>query len=390
MKRKAFLIVAGTLALFALASQPAHSPVISLIRIPYGGIQPQAVVGNGTVHLLYFSGNPQAGDLFYVKSPDYGATWSAPLRVNSEPNTAIAIGTIRGGQMAIGRNGRIHVAWNGSSVLQSKGPRNPESGQTGPPMLYSRLGDSHQTFEPERSLMTRTFGLDGGGSLAADAGGNVYVAWHGKSPGAAAGEAGRQVWVAVSRDDGKTFASEVPAWNHATGACGCCGMSMFADSKGVVRALYRSATENVHRDMYVLASVDHGMTFEGRKLHTWDINACPMSSMAFSEGAGGVVGAWETGGQVYFEQLAKVNETPVSAPGAANGRKHPRVAIGPNGDVLLIWTEGTGWQKGGSLAWQQFDANGKADGGKGTAAGVPSWSFGAVVARPDGGFLVLY
>ena len=168
MKRKAFLIVAGTLALFALASQPAHSPVISLIRIPYGGIQPQAVVGNGTVHLLYFSGNPQAGDLFYVKSPDYGATWSAPLRVNSEPNTAIAIGTIRGGQMAIGRNGRIHVAWNGSSVLQSKGPRNPESGQTGPPMLYSRLGDSHQTFEPERSLMTRTFGLDGGGSLAAE------------------------------------------------------------------------------------------------------------------------------------------------------------------------------------------------------------------------------
>ena len=30
--------------------------------------------------------------------------------------------------------------------------------------------------------MTRTFHLDGGGTVAADPGGNVYVAWHGGTP----------------------------------------------------------------------------------------------------------------------------------------------------------------------------------------------------------------
>ena len=256
-------------------------------------------------------------------------------------------------------------------------------------MLYSRLNDAHSAFEPERSLMTRTFGLDGGGTVAADREGSVYVAWHGSTPGAAAGEAGRQVWVDVSHDDGATFAAEQPAWSQPTGSCGCRGMAIFADRNGIVRVLYRSATENVHRDIYVLTSQDRGRSFAVRKLHTWDINACPMSSMAFSEGTAGVSGAWETGGQVYFEPLANDSASPVSAPGEGKGRKHPRLAIGPTGETLLLWTEGTGWQHGGSLAWQVFDANGKATDERGATPGVPVWSFGAVVARPAG-FLILY
>jgi hypothetical protein len=339
--------------------------------------------------MLYFSGDPKSGDLSYVKSTDWGATWSKTIRVNSEAGSALAIGTIRGGQIAIGRNGRVHVAWNGSSVTESEGPLNPVSGKRGAPMLYSRLNDAGTAFEPERNLMTRTFGLDGGGALAADVAGNVYVTWHGKTPGAADGEAGRQVWLAVSHDEGKTFAAEQPAWGSATGACGCCGIAMFADSKGVVRTLYRSATENVHRDIWLLTSLDQGRNFDGRKLHTWDINACPMSSMAFSGSGSEVVGAWETGGQVFFEDMTKANSAPVSALGDGGGRKHPRVAVGRDGKLIMTWTEGTGWQKGGSLAWQVFDASGKNAGAASNVAGVPTWSFGAVVAKPDG-FVVLY
>jgi hypothetical protein len=100
----------------------------------------------------------------------------------------------------------------------------------------------------------------------------------------------------VSRDDGKTFSAGEFAWNQGTGVCGCRGIGMSADSKGVLRALYRSATENVHRDIYLLTSLDQGRTFEGRKLHTWDLNACPMCSLAIAEAVAEVAGAWETGG----------------------------------------------------------------------------------------------
>jgi hypothetical protein len=55
----------------------------------------------------------------------------------------------------------------------------------------------------------------------------------------------------------------------------------------------------------------------------------------------------------------------------------------------MIWTEGTGWQKGGSLAWQEFDSNGRALGDRGSAVGVPIWSFGSVIAKTEG-FLIIY
>ena len=221
MRLKSFLFALGAIAVLAARPETVPHREISQVRVPNGGT-------DGILHLLYFAGDPKAGDLCYVHPADYGTTWSAPLRVNSTAGSAIALGTIRGGQIAMGRNGRIHVAWNRSSAVESSGPLNPEAGQRGAPMLYSRLSADGTGFEPERSLMTHTFGLDGGGSIAADATDNVYVAWHGKASGAAQGEAGRQVWIAVSRDDGATSAAEDPAWGEPTGACGCCGMALFA------------------------------------------------------------------------------------------------------------------------------------------------------------------
>ena len=390
MKWKLALICLCSVGTFAALSRSPQTSDVKLVRIPNGGIQPEAAVGaDGDIHLIYFRGTPAHGDLFYVKSSDAGATWSSPRRVNSQPGTAIATGTIRGGQIALGNNDAVHVAWNGSSEAEAIGPLNPESGKRGAPMLYSRLNAAGTAFEPERNVMTHTFGLDGGGTVAADRAGNVYVAWHGKAAGAPEGEAGRQVWVAESHDGGQTFAPEKPAWKEPTGACGCCGMAMFADTGGTVRALYRSATENVHRDIYLITSQDHGRTFAGRKLDTWQINACPMSSMTFAEADGRIEGAWETGGHVYFEDLTSSNGMPVAGTNEGKNSKHPRLAIMPDGDTVMAWTEGTGWARGGSLAWQLFDGTGKPLGEKHTAPGIPTWSMAAVVPQP-GGAVILY
>jgi len=370
------------LCLSLVAATLFGAPDIQVVRTPNNGIQPRAIMDRaGTLHLLYYVGDHVQGDLFYVKSADLGATWSSPLRVNSESGSAIATGTIRGGQIAIGQNGRVYVAWNGSPKMQTA--------QREEPMLYSRLNNSHTAFEPERNLMSRTAGLDGGGAVAADSSGHVYVSWHGRDRNTPPGEAGRRVWIAESKDNGTTFATEQPAWNEPTGACACCDMAMFVDSKNVLRLLYRSATANVHRDIYLLTSPRETRTFEGRKLDTWNINACPMSSMDFAQTGNKVEGAWETRGQVYFEDLTATGSAPVSAAEGGQNHKHPRLAIAPDGETVMTWTEGTGWNRGGSLAWQLYDAAGKPLGKKCTAPGVPAWSFGAVVTKP-GGFLILY
>ena len=156
----------------------------------------------------------------------------------------------------------------------------------------------------------------------------------------------------------------------------------------ISRAGNSSATEGVHRDIYLLVSKDHGDSFAGFKLHPWEINACPMSSMAFAGNPTKVEGAWETGGQIYFANISGTNSVPVNAPGQGRGCKHPRIALAPDGKTLMVWTEGTIWGRGGSLAWQLYDPSGKVIGATGTTSGLPAWSFGAVAPIPNG-FVVL-
>jgi hypothetical protein len=357
-----------------------------LLRVPNKGIQPQTVVdGKGVVHMIYFAGEPGHGDIYYVRS-DEGEHFSKPLRVNSHAGSAIAVGNIRGAQLALGKGGRVHVAWMGSDRAEPRGPAKAS------PMLYTRLNDAGTAFEPQRNIIQKAYGLDGGGSVAADESGNVYVTWHAPEP-KTRGEDNRCVWVAHSSDDGKTFAAEKRANADSTGACGCCGMRGFADKKGTVYVLYRSADHVVHRDIYLLTSTDKGDTFRGVKVHPWEVANCPMSSMAFTESTEGTMAAWETKGQVYCARLdpeTRKPSAPLAAPGKAGGRKHPVVAANAAGETILVWTEGMGWDRGGSLAWQVFDKNGKPTDKHGTAEGVPTWSLAAVFARPDGSFTIVY
>lgn len=382
MAAAALVAVLGMMA-WTQADSAESAAKVKRLRVPQQGIQPQVVVdGKGVVHMIYYGGDARHGDIFYVRSTDEGGTFSRPLRVNSGAGSAIAIGNIRGAHLAVGKQGRVHVAWNGSG----KGGHAEEG------MLYARLNDKGDAFEPQRNVIAAAMGLDGGGSVAADEAGHVYVVWHAPQPGEK-GEERRRVWVAHSEDDGKTFAPERAALDKDTGACGCCGLRTFADRKGNVYVLFRSATKRVQRDTYLLRSTDHGARFQGHDLHPWKIAACPMSSFAFAEGPSEVLAGWETNGQVYFARLdaetGKPSE-PIAAPGAGRERKHPIVAVNKRGHILLAWTEGMGWQRGGAVAWQVFDAEGKPTAEKGRADGVPMWSLIAAFPRKDGGFTIVY
>jgi hypothetical protein len=367
---------------------------VTLLRVPHNGIQPEvAVDGRGVLHLVYFAGEPGAGNLFYVRSTDYGTTFTTPIRVNSQDGSAIATGTIRGGQLAIGRGGRVHVAWNGSDTASPRGLINPANNQPSAPFLYTRSNVDGTAFEPQRNLTRRSYGVDGGGSIAADANGDVYAAWHALPVGGGTGEDHRLVWIARSANDGTTFAEEQPAWHEATGACGCCALRLFAPSVNGLYLLYRSATSLTHRDIYLLESNDKGRSFRGSRVQSWNIGACPMTSMSLAVSGARVLGAWETAGQVYFGAIdseAATIATPIAAPGEAPARKHPRLAAAADGDTLLVWTEGTAWARGGSVAWQAYDRSGRQVGARGAAPGMPVWSFAAAAARTDGRFVVIY
>lgn len=372
------------------AKREDRLPVVNTVRVPGGGIQPQvALDAKGVLHMIYFTGEPAHGDLFYVRSTDRGGSFSTPIQVNSHPGSAIATGNIRGAHLAIGRNGRVHVAWNGTYEVDVPGATKPWMRH---PMVYARLNDAGTAFETERNVVNAAYGLDGGGALAADSAGDVYVFWHAPTPGTQ-GEGNRRVWVARSRDDGKSFEPERPAFEKPTGACGCCGMSAFADEHHNVYVMYRSATETVHRDMYLLVSKDGGQTFQGADISAWNIGACTMSLEDITASPAGVLTSWETMGNVYFGVVNPATThmaQPIAAPGDAKARKYPVVSGNSRGETLLAWAEGMKWGKGGEVFWQVFDRNGNPLGETGHADGVPAWSVVAAFTRPDGGFTVVY
>ena len=376
------------------AGAGASAAAVVVRRVPNGGIQPEAAVdARGVLHLLYFAGDPAGGDLFYVRSTDFGATFSAPIRVNSQQGSAIATGTIRGGQLAVGRGGRIHVTWNGSDLAQPRGPINPDMKKPGAPFLYARSTAEGAAFEPQRNLNAHVYSIDGGGTVAADGAGNVYAAFHGNKEGEARGEDHRKVWLTRSQDDGGTFGEAASVWDTGTGACGCCQTRLLATSGGGLALLYRSAANLTNRDVYVVTSRDGGRRFAGSRVQPWSLNACPMTSMSLAAGGDQLMAAWETAGQVYLGRVdAAAGTVPVTtaAPGDGTGRKHPRLAIGAGGESMLVWTERTAWAKGGAIAWQVFDNGGRPAGAIGSALSLPVWSFAAAVARPDGGFVVIY
>jgi hypothetical protein len=371
--------------LLLLASLSVRAVVVRVERLPTGAMQPQAVVDAADdVHLVWLRGDPKACDVFYEKRPGGRTNDAVLLKVNSQPGSAIAAGTIRGAQVALGRGGRLHVVWNGSSTAEPK----PSEGA---PFLYARLNDRGDAFEPQRNLSGRTAQLDGGGGVVADGDGRVFAVWHASPNETVTGEKERRVFLALSKDDGGSFAAE-RAISPPNGTCGCCALRASIDSAGNLLVLYRSAAEIAQRDMHLLVSRDHGINFSEAMSDAWPVGQCPMSTASFATGAPGLYAAWESKGQV-FGSFAAPDLKAFSAPMAlapSRGSKHPALAVNRRGETVVAWADGTGWQKGGSVSWRTLDATGHPTGETTTVTGLPVWSFPAVFARPDGQFVIVF
>ncbi|MDB6117507.1 MAG: hypothetical protein JWO08_1288 [Verrucomicrobiaceae bacterium] len=353
-----------------------HAATVRTERVPEGGVQPQIVAGNvGILHLVYLTGEPHAADARYASKKPDSSSWSEPITVNSEPHTAVAMGTIRGAQVALGKSGTVHVVWNG---LGAKG--------TPAALFYTRKEPGNVAFEPQRNLRSDTKGLDGGASIAASDKGEVFILWHGVPEKAEPGEQNRVVFMLKSTDNGSSFAPVKIVNPDDLGVCACCSMKSLVTPEGDMLALYRAARRKDQRDVTLLRSTDGGATFQHRIVGTWAISACPMSSMSLAGKGMGVRGAWEAEGKVYTSLLdAEADALVVSG----NKARHPAQAVNGKGETLISWSIGTGWQRGGDVGWRLLDPNGRPTRTEGLAKGVPVWGFTAAYADGDG-FVVMY
>jgi hypothetical protein len=349
------------------------NPSVSVLRAPAGASLPQAALDvMGTVHLIYYTGSMSSGNLWHVTRELDATEWSSPQPVNSEPHSVQGLGPIDGGQLAIGPDGLVHVVWF-----------HKEPGR----FMYART-DHTGTFESQQILSVKDEdGVESGPTVTVDGEGNVYAFWHADP----VEDAQRRVYMAVSRENGTLFDLPTPVGPAAEGACGCCGLRATTDMAGVIHVSYRGAGQNIRRGMRLLTSADQGRTFTDQLIQPWEIGACPIATTTLSSGPGGTVVAWETEGEIYLANTDQLDER-VSPPGEAKfRRKNPTAIVSPSGATLLAWGDGPGWQSGGNLHWQLFDAGHRAWGETKTVpAPIPARSVPTGVARSDGSFVIVY
>lgn len=201
------------LSLLVPAALLANPGRVEMLSAPEQGIQPRALVdGKGVLHVLWYAGSAKGGNLFHA-TRQADKTWSAPVKVNSIPDSAVAAGTIRGAQFAMGRDGHLHVIWNG--YYETSGKADPM------PLYYTRSTDGGKTFEAQR-IVSGDWPMDGGGAVAADAQGTVHVFWHAGREEGREGEVSRRIFIRSSTDDGANFDAERTISPEGTGVCACC------------------------------------------------------------------------------------------------------------------------------------------------------------------------
>jgi hypothetical protein len=372
------------------AVQSQQPPVVELQRAPEGELQPQALVdADGVVHLLTLAPDSADGELRHRISEDGGFVWKPPLVAGR----GVAIeGRTRGGRMALGREGRLHVAWQGSAAAE------PRASDEADPLLYTRLDDEGLAFEPPRNVASARAFPDSGCAIAADGSGAVWILWH--TPGAVADERERELWLARSLDDGASFEPERSIGGDL-GVCAASAPAIACDGDALY-VLYRVAGERNEHGSWLLVSRDGGETFEGRVLDRWNAASCPPGGAALQPGPLGMVGVWERAGGLYLASFRgleargeqrKQRQVTLGGWGVRSQADlvHPTLVVASWGEMLVVSLADANWGRELHLDWSAYDAESTWLGSAPEPLEqVPDHSLATCFAREDGTFVVVY
>lgn len=114
------------------------------------------------LHLLWNDETPGNNEIYYKKSTDGGATWTASRRLTSTSKDSYSAA------VALDSSSHIHVVWHDYT------PGNIE-------IYYMQSTDGGTTWTASKRL-TATSGYSMWPDVAADASGNLHVVWHDHTP----------------------------------------------------------------------------------------------------------------------------------------------------------------------------------------------------------------
>jgi hypothetical protein len=299
-------------------------------------------------------------------SHDGGDTFGPPIAVNSGKGAVSAGGENGPSLYAKGMN--VYALWqqrtgNDPAVI-ALGHSANMGASFEPPVIVSDKPASDKSFS-------------GFASMGVAPNGDIYAVWLDGRDGGANPPGTFSVYLARSRDRGKTFEKNVRV---ATLACPCCRPSLAFGPEGQVAVSYRRVSQEGERDIAVATS-PNGQTFaEPVRIGEdhWKIEACPEAgaSMAYSHGV--LYIAWFSAAGTpgvrvaYSKDNGRTFSPPVMAGSGLDDANHPFLSAGEDQTLSLVFQArarlaGETWN-----SLQPFVARVESDGRVSQAAAVPT------------------
>ena len=271
-------------------------------RIDVDAAEPAIATGSdGTTNVVWVEHHPDGGaDIMIDQFDATGKSEGSAVRINPQAGAATAW---RGDPptVAVASDGAVYVGWTARVAAQSHATD----------LYLSVSRDGGRSFGlPVKVNDDEKPGPHGMHSLAIATDGSIYLAWldERNSPPALVNqdkvnhkhmEGNREVFVANSRDGGKTFSA-----NRQIGkdVCPCCKTSLAISPDARIYASWRQVLPGNLRHIAVASSSDQGQTFSAPVIVSddrWALAGCPVSGSSLSVSKDGTLQVlWYSAGEV--------------------------------------------------------------------------------------------
>ena len=322
-----------------------------------GRVPPAISLGeNNEVFVLWANQTPESEmrngvyrQLVFAKSIDDGQTFPFSMQIKTDLPAGKYFQ-----DMMLSNDGTIHVAWlNGPSKLNEEGNLVKDKDRIRT-LEYTQSTDGGQTFDSTKSLMDDPCPCCNVQVAAADDA--VYVSWRAKIANGEDKPAIRDMVIASSTDNGKTFSTPVKISedNFEFDGCVHVGAPMEIDSEGNLHTVWYTGKKGAP-GMYYSTSTDNGKTFSEpmqvlvsdwippqRIFLTIDDNDTVWVTWEDATGLSARDRSWaygETQAMIYTAQIHDGeiirSETPVNI----NESKSLTAIESAQGIVSIVWTE---------------------------------------------------
>src|SRR5882762_5184331 len=203
-----------------------------------------AVAPSGIIYILWSDNSPGYYVEFFTRSADDGATFSTPQLISN------AGANVGGGKMVVDSHGNIDIVWNDNSPSYYA-------------VFFSHSTDGGASFSSPVNVSNNPLGA-GGPDMNVDSAGNVYLAWVAQASFVFGGVTyqGNAVFFSGSADGGATFSSPTDISGNNGPRAFITILQVAAGSMTNISVLWQASSGIPPTDAEYSYSINGGATFQ--------------------------------------------------------------------------------------------------------------------------------